>query len=170
MGQRNLVVDNLKFAFEGLFNPSEVYSIIAHFFHERGWDWYEFENHEEVTANGKQISLTLKPSTEASDYYALKMLIRISMLNLREVDVEVDNQTLKLHHGVIRMRITAYVISDRKKKWEEKPIFWFVSVMLEKFFFKNHYGKFSGWVKRETDDLLEKVKTYLNVNKYVKYK
>ena len=41
MPERYLVIDRLKLSYEGLFNADELYSLIAQFFYEKGWDWYE---------------------------------------------------------------------------------------------------------------------------------
>ena len=39
------------------------------------------------------------------------------------------------------MVIDGYVVSDRKGKWSEKPIYWFMGILFEKYFFHNHYQK-----------------------------
>ena len=49
MVERVLIVDHLKFSYEGLFNASELYSLISGWFFEKGWDWYEKMNDEIIT-------------------------------------------------------------------------------------------------------------------------
>ena len=46
MSERTLVVDHLKFHYEGLCNIGELYTFISTWFYEKGWDWYEKLNEE----------------------------------------------------------------------------------------------------------------------------
>ncbi|MEK6938513.1 MAG: hypothetical protein AABX04_05695 [Nanoarchaeota archaeon] len=166
MPERHLVIDHLKFGYEGLFNPAEVYNIISSFFFEKGYDWYEKVNEEQITPQGKQIHLILNPWKSASDYYKLIVKIQLNMIDLKEVEVEQQGQPLRLSQGVIRMTIDAYVLSDRKDKWGASTLHWLVMVLTEKYFFRNHLAKFETWVKSDAEDLLHKLKSYLNTNKY----
>lgn len=166
MPERHLVIDHLKFWYEGLFNPAEVYNIISSFFFEKGYDWYEKVNEEQITPNGKQIHLILNPWKSASDYYKLQVKIQINMIDLKEVEVEQQGQPLRLSQGVIRMTTDAYVLSDRKDKWGTSTLHWLVMILTEKYFFRNHLAKFETWVKSDVEDLLHKLKSYLNTNKY----
>ncbi|MBI2662278.1 hypothetical protein HYX11_02355 [Candidatus Woesearchaeota archaeon] len=166
MSERTLVVDHLKLSYEGLFNASELYNIISSWFYEKGWDWYEKMNQELVTPSGKQIRWLFEPWKNISDYYKLVMAIKIHILDVKQVEVEHEGQKIKLDHGVIRITFDGYVVSDRKGKWTNKPFTWFLSIIFEKYFFREHYSKFELWIKSDVDDLHQKIKSYLNVFKY----
>lgn len=166
MPERHLVVDHLKFGYEGLFNAAEVYNIISSFFFEKGYDWYEKYNDEQVTPKGKQIYLVLQPWKNASNYYKLQVKITLNINDIKELEVEQKGETMKVNQGIIRMVIDAYVFSDRKGKWGEKPFYWLFSILADKYFFREHYKKFEDWVKSDVEDLQYKIKTYLNVYKY----
>ena len=75
MAERNLVIDQLKFSYEGLFNAGELTSLISSWFYDKGWDWYEKLNQEQITSEGKQIRIILEPWKSASDYYKLAVQI-----------------------------------------------------------------------------------------------
>ena len=64
------------------------------------------------------------------------------------------------------MTYDGYVVSDRKEKWQQKPFYWFLSYVLEKYFFRQHFTKAKTWLESDIDDLHTKVKNYLNVFKY----
>lgn len=166
MPERTLVVDHLKFSYEGLFNSSELYNLIASFFFEKGWDWQEKINQEIITAQGKQIRIVLEPWKSSSDYYKLIIAIKLHMIDVKEVEVELNGEKLRLNHGIVRITFDGYVVSDRKGKWKRKPTFWLLALILEKYFFRHHYEKFETWLKSDIDDLYSKIKNYLNVFKY----
>lgn len=166
MPERTLVIDHLKFSYEGVFNLSELYAIISTFFYEKGWDWYEKFNQEQITPTGKHIKIVLEPWKNASDFYKLSISIKLIATDVKDVEVEHEGQTLKLNHGVLHFTFDAYVISDRKGKWSEKPLYWFLSVLAQRYFYRDHFAKMETWVTSDVDDLYNKIKGYLNVFNY----
>jgi len=168
MAERTLVVDHLKFSYEGLFNAGELYAIMNSFFFEKNYDWHEKLNQEMITPSGKQVYIILDPWKNISDYFKLSTNIKIIMTDLKDVEVEHEGQTLKLNQGLLKITYDGYVVSDRKGRWSKKPIYWFLSIIMEKYFYRNHLEKFETWMKSDIEDLMYKIKAYLNVYKNVK--
>lgn len=166
MAEKYLVIDHLKFSYEGLFNLAEIYNLISSYFFEKGWDWYEKLNEEQVTSEGKQVRLILEPFKSASDYYKLTMRLKINFTDVKEVEVQHEKEILHLNQGLLRMTIDASIICDRKNKWKDKPLMWFMSVLRDRYLYKQHYAKFETWLKSDVDELYNKIKNYLNVFKY----
>ncbi len=166
MAERNLIIDRQKFSYEGLFNPAELYNVIQSWFFEKAWDWYEELNHEEVTPEGKQIRLVLEPWKSVTDYYKLIIAMKVIMSDLKEVEVEKNGETLRLHHGLVKITFDGIVLSDRNDLWTEKPFYWLITILKEKYFLRHHFDKMEIWVKSDLDDLQQKIKTYLNTFKY----
>ncbi len=168
MPERTLVIDHLKFSYEGLFNAAELYNIISTFFYEKGYDWYEKSNYEQVTPSGKQMHIIIQPWKNVSDYYKLQVQIKLIMTDIKEVEVEHQGQELKLNQGLVRITFDGYVFSDRKGKWGDKPWKWLFVILTNKYFFREHLEKFETWVKSDIEDLQSKIKTYLNTYKYMR--
>ena len=166
MAERKLIIDRLKFSYEGLFNVAELYALISSWFYEKGWDWHERVNEELVTSEGKQIRLVLEPWKSVSDFYKLEMHIMVHFINVKDVEIEQDGQVLNLSQGLVRILFDAYVISDRNGQWSEKPVYWLLTVLSQKYFFRSHFEKMEIWLKSDVDDLYQKIKNYLNVFKY----
>ncbi|MEK6939296.1 MAG: hypothetical protein AABX31_01065 [Nanoarchaeota archaeon] len=162
MVERYLVIDRLKLMYEGLFNVDELHNLISSFFYEKGYDWYEKMNQVMVTPSGKQMRIILEPWKNMSDYYKLIVSIKINIIDLKDADVRIENSVIKTNQGTLRMVFDGYVISDRKSRWSQKPLYWFLSILFEKYFFKEHYGKAERWLKSDVEDLHSKIKTYLN--------
>lgn len=166
MGERKLVIDHLKFSYEGLFNLNEVYSVISTWFFEKGYDWYEKMNQELVTAQGRQIKMVLEPWKSVTNFYKLIIQIRLNFIDVKEVEVEKEGQALRLSQGLVRMTIDGYVLSDRSGAWTEKPFYWFLTIIGQKYFFRDHFARMEAWLKSDVDDMYNKVKNYLNAMKY----
>jgi len=166
MTERYLVVDHLRFSYEGLFNLTELYTIIPAWFYDKGYDWYEKMNQELVTSTGKQFKLIFEPWKNVSDYNKLVINIHLNMIDVKEVEVQHDNKTINLSQGLIRMTFDAYVVSDRFDRLSKKPLLWLLSVLADKYFYRSYFSRYETWIKSDVDDLHEKIKNYLNVYKY----
>lgn len=166
MPERYLVVDRLKMTHEGLFNFDELHNLISSFFYEKGYDWYEKMNQVIVTPQGKQMRLILEPWKNITDYYRLIISIKINVIDLKNVEVQSNNTKLSVNQGTVRVIFDGYVISDRKGKWSQKPLYWFMSFMFERYLFKEHYQKAERWLMSDVEDLHQKMKTFLNSFNY----
>lgn len=166
MTERTLVVDQLKFSYEGLFSASELYKLIDGWFYEKGWDKKELLNQELVTPNGRQMKLILEPWKTITDYFKLHMSIKLHMHDVKDVEIEKDGQKIKINQGEVKIIFNGYVLSDSNGVWNQKPFFWFLSILFNKYFFKDNYNRAERWVLSDVDDLYQKVKSFLNVNRY----
>ncbi|MEK6951233.1 MAG: hypothetical protein AABX13_05930 [Nanoarchaeota archaeon] len=166
MGERRLVIDHLKFSYDGLFNVNELYSVISGWFFEKGYDWHEHMNQELVTTEGRQVRLILEPWKSVTQFYKLIVNIHLNLIDLKGVEVEHKGQTVQLSQGTVRMTIDGYVMSDRSGAWTRKPLYWFFTMVGQKYFFRDHFARMEAWLKSDVDDMYNKVKNYLNVMKY----
>ena len=119
-----------------------------------------------VTPSGRQGEVILEPWKNISDYYKLTVSIKIHLIDVKEVEVEHQGSRIRTNQGTVRMIFDGYVISDRKNKWSTKPLYWFMSIMFEKYFFQNHFKKAESWIKGDVELLHQKIKTYFNSYKY----
>ena len=166
MADRHLVVDHLKIGYEGVFNADELYGVIANFFYERGWDWYEKLNEARNLPSGRQIYIELEPWKNISDFYKIAVIIKLIITDVKEVEIEKDGRIIRTNQGIIKITIDGFVISDRSGKWHEKPLRWFLGIILEQYFFSNHYEKAESWIRSDVEDLHQQIKNYLNTFKY----
>ena len=115
-----------------------------------------------VTPSGRQMRVILEPWKNISDYYKLIVSIKINVADLKDVEVKTDKSVIRTGQGTVRIIFDGYIISDRKNKWSEKPLYWFMSILFEKYLFREHYQKAERWVKSDVEDLHYKIKAYLN--------
>jgi hypothetical protein len=164
--ERAIVVDHLKISYEGLFNMAELHKLISEFFYNRNWDYSESLNEELITPEGKQIQIVYKPWKSVGNYYKLHTKIKLVAANVKDVEVEHDNQVLRLHQGLVRITMDGYIFFDRKGQFITSPFYWFFAVIFNKYIFKRHFEKFEIWIKHDLDELRYKIKNFLNTYKY----
>jgi len=166
VAERYLVVDRLKFSYEGLFNVSEVYAVITNFFFDKGWDYYEKVNQELVTPSGKQFRFVIKPFKSVTDFYKIHILIKLNFFDVKEVEIEHKGQMVRMNQGLMRMMIDAHIQADRKEVWTDGGVKWFLQLIFQKYFFKQHFDQTKDWLESDVSDLYEKVRTYMNSYNY----
>lgn len=166
MTERRIVIDHLKFSYEGLFNVEELYAVIVEWFYEKGWDYYEKVNQEQVTETGKHIRLILLPWKNLSDYHREELQIKIHMSDVKEVDVEFEGNQVRMHQGLIKITFDGYLKTDRWGWWSGNIFTWWLTYVLDKIFMREHYDKAEAWVESDVQDLYEKIKVFLNAYNY----
>ncbi|MBR9682911.1 hypothetical protein GOV03_00015 [Candidatus Woesearchaeota archaeon] len=166
MTEKNLIVDHTLLSYEGLFDLAELYRLIESWFYEKGWDKHERMNQEQITAEGKQIRIVLEPFKNITDYFKLIMKIKINFNNVTDVEIEHEGQKKKLQQGEVKMVFDGYILSDRQGRWNDKPLWWFLSIIFHKYIFKGQYTKAELWLKSDVEDVYQRVKSFLNVYRY----
>jgi len=166
MGEKKLVIDGLELHYEGLFDLDKLLEIIDKYVKERGYSTAEKRRHETVKTKSKQFSMELRPTKIKTEYYSLMIKIRINISNLKEVEVMKDDVKTKLHKGDITMLFDAWTTTDYKNRWENKPLYYFLLILVDKFIYKFHSGKFYGEVLEDTHYIYNNIKAHLNLHRY----
>ena len=118
------------------------------------------------TETGKQIRIVLEPWKNLSDYHREEMRIKIIMVDVKEVDVELDGKTVRMHQGLIKIIFDGYLKTDRKGWWSSNIFWWWFTYLSDKMFMRDHYDKAERWVESDVQDIYEKIKVYLNAYNY----
>jgi hypothetical protein len=166
MTERTLVIDQQKLSYDGLFDLAELYRLIDSWFYEKGWDKYEHINEEQTTPEGRQIRLVLEPWKSITDYFKIIIRIKANFNDIKDIEVEKEGKKVRLNQGEVKMIFDGYVLSDRHGRWNKKPFLWFLSIIFNKYLFKENYNKAERWLLSDLDDFYQRIKSFLNTYKY----
>lgn len=166
MPEQRIVVDHLTVSYSGIFNITELYQLVDNFFREKGYDKREMRNQEHVTPEGKYIELEFQPWKKVSDYvrHVVKVLVR--MLKVKEVTVEVDGKRRKMHKGKVYIIIDGYMYTDFESRWEQRPFYFFLRTIFDKFIYKSYTTMFEDLLVETCSQFHLTVKAYLNMHKH----
>jgi len=164
--EREIVVDKLRLAYEGLFSAKELYNLIDGWFFEKGYDKRENRNTEIVRPEGKYIEIELEPWKKVTDYARNVIKVRIIIEDLKEVVVEKDHHKVKLNHGKLKFVFDAYLDTDYENKWEGKPVFYFLRTIFDKYIYKPFTIGFETGVKDDLNQLHTQIKAFLNLYRF----
>lgn len=166
MTEKKLVIDQLRLNYEGLFSLNELYRTVSSWFYEHGYDYYEKKNVEQVTPTGKDIEIELRPWKKLTDYAKKELKIRMFLKDVKMVEVEKEGVKLKLNQGNIQMIFDAYLITDYEDRWENKPLFFFIRTLVDKYVYKFYTDRFEGDLVDDVHQVHQHVKAHLNLFRY----
>src|SRR3989338_925205 len=168
MSENRLIVDQTKLTYEGVFDLKGLFEMITQFFYEKGGDYVEKLNTEQIMPQGKTIKIELAPYKNITDYYKLIYRIRIYGTGIKQVELSKDGAKVPLDDGKLMIVIDGYIMSDRYNKWENQPVQWFFRALVDKYIFKVHFLKAEQWLLSDIDDLYLRIKSFLNVYRHAR--
>ncbi len=166
MSEKKLVVDQLKINYDGIFSVNGLYKLLDSWFYENAYDKLEKKNDERVTPNGKDIEIEMRPWKKPTDYANKIMKIRLFMKGIKDVVVEKDGVKHRLNQGSVQIIIDGYIETDYENKWEQKPTFFFIRALFDKYIFKFHTDAFEAELIDDVHHIQTSVKSFLNLYRY----
>jgi hypothetical protein len=168
MVERKLLVDEESMDYEGLFNLLELYSVIDDYLKLKGYDKFEPMNEENVHPNGKDIHIIIRPVKWHTDYVRKVLKIDVQMLGIKEVETEIDKAKVKLNQGKIKILFSAYLETDWEGRWEQKPIYYFIRTMFDKYIYRKHTKDFESEILADHNELKDRLGAFLNLYRFRK--
>jgi len=169
MSEKKLVIDQMKLTFEGIFDLNGLYRTIDSWFYEKNYDKWEKRNYEQVMPTGKDIEIELLPWKKTTDYFKNTIRIRMRFTNIKDVEIEKEGVKLRLNQGKIMMIFDGYLESDYEGKWEEKPLFFLIRTLFDKYVFRPYFNKFEKWLVNDVYDVHGRIQRFLNLYRYEKH-
>jgi hypothetical protein len=166
MAERRLVVDHMKLSYEGLFNIHELFTLIDHWFREKGFDKREVRNQEHIRPDGKYIEVELQPWKKITDYARHVIKVNMVMLRVKEVIVEQGGRRYKMQNGKINMTFDGYLDTDYEDRWEQKPFYFFLRTLFDKFVYRTYSAEFEDLLVENVTQLIQAIKSFLNLYRY----
>ena len=166
MAERRLVVDHLRVKYEGLFSLFELYKLIDSWLREKAFDKREIRNQEHVKPDGKYVELVLMPWKKISDYARHVIRIELRAFKLRDVIVEMDNRKVNLNKARLDIIIDAYLDMDYENRWEQKPVYFFMKTLFDKYIYRTYSTQFEELLVENVTQLHTLIKSFLNLHRY----
>lgn len=136
MGEKNLVINNRKIKYSGMFRTDELLSTINHALQQKGYAKSEKKSEELVTADGRLIQVELRPSRRVSPYMVLLIKIHLVLDNVTETSKEVAGTKKKFQQGDVLIAFDSWSMTDHEGRWSTKPFNYFMKAVIHKYVYK----------------------------------
>ena len=166
MSEKRLVIDELELHYNGLFDINGLLKTIDAITIDKGYTKQEKRRTETVTPTGKEFYMELRPVKRKTAYYVLMIKLRISIGNMKEVEVIKDKTKVILNEGEIKILFDAWTTTDFEFRWEQKPIYYFLRNMFERVVYKIHTDRYLDELVDDCHFFHKNIKAYLNVHRF----
>lgn len=166
MVEHKLIVDGLRLKYEGLFEVVEFFKEVEDWMREKGMEKEIKKKEEHVKASGKKIQWFIEIWKKPTDY--AKQVVRVNALmdNVKEISIVKGGHRKKLNQGDILVIFDAFLETDLEGRWQQKPVYWFLRALYDKFIWKIWTNKFEDELVSLTYDLHKRIHGFLNLYKY----
>jgi len=166
MSEKRLVIDELELNYNGLFDINGLLSAIDAIAVDRGYSKQEKRRTETVTPTGKEFNMELRPVKVKTAYYVLMIKLRISIHNMRDVEMVRDKAKVILNEGEIKILFDAWTTTDFEFRWESKPIYYFLRNIFERIVYKVHTDRYLDELVDDCHFFHKNIKAYLNAHRF----
>ena len=166
MTEKYPVVDKRTISYEGLFNASELFYTIDSWLRDNGYDKYEKKVLEKNLESGRFVQHKMEPYKKINDYVKLVIEITLTLSELKDVTIEKEGLKIALNKGKVDCSLAGVLYTDYEGRWETKPIFFFIGVLLDKFIFKTRFHYYVDTLRKDVTNLEHEIKTFLNLSRF----
>ncbi len=166
MAERMTIIDGEKIVYKGLFDFKELYNVIDAFLWQKGFDKRVRKNEEQVSQDGKYISVILQPWKRITEYIKHEIKMVITVHHAKDEIREIDGIKRKLTNGVVEITFFAYLVTDYEGRWEQRAEYFFLRTIFDKFVYKMQNSSMSGLLKTDVKLLKGEVEAFLNLHRF----
>lgn len=162
MTEKNLVINQRKIIYHGIFRTDELLSVIRGALREKGYSYLEKKSEELVTPAGRVLQLELRPTKNVAQYVSLMIKIHVVLDNVTETVKEMSGIRQKFQQGDALIAFDAWSFTDYEGRWGTKPLSFFLKGVIHKYLYKFPLEEgFVGLLVQDTAYVYGKVKNLL---------
>ncbi len=136
MVEKNLVINNRRFTYSGVFSFSDLLEVINKAIKKKGYANSEKRNEEVVNEIGKNIYLELRPRKEKSNYVTVWIKIKLNFRNITQIQQEHNGHKRVMEQGNVEIIYDSWVYTDWEDRWGQGPFNFFMKAFVHKWFYK----------------------------------
>ncbi len=136
MVEKNLLINNKKISYHGVFRTDELFSVLRQVLEEKGYAYAEKRNEELVTPEGRLLQLELRPVKQVSPYMQFMVKIRMTLDNITETTKDVSGIKQKYQQGDVVIAFDAWSITNHEGRWGLKPFSYFMKSVIHKYVYQ----------------------------------
>jgi len=162
MTEKKFVVDGMKLSYNGPFDIIDFYRQVEDWISAKGLEKEIKKKVEHVEASGKKIEWFLEIWEDVGEYARRIVRLRALFNNVQEVKVQKGKRKKKLNKGEALIIIDGILETDIQGKWQQKPVYYFLRALTDKFIYKFHMNKIEDRLAKDAYDLHHTLEDFFN--------
>ena len=143
MVEKRQIIDALRLNYNGVFDVVEFYKEVEDWIARKGMEKEIKKKGEHITPSGKNIEWFIEIWKKPADYAKIVVRIRALMSNIKDVEIVKDKSKINLNQGNIVIQFDGFIEQDVTGRWQQKPLYYFMRAVYDKFIHKLWSDKFN---------------------------
>ena len=160
MVEKKFVVDGVKIKYSGNFDVIEFYKKVEEWISSKGKEKEIKKKTEHVKPEGKRIEWFIEIWEDVTEY--ARSIVRIDAIFTDIKEVKDKKTKRKLNKGKAVITFDGILETDIQGKWQQKPWFFFLRALVDKFIYKFHMNKIEDKLAADTYELHDKLDDFFN--------
>jgi len=140
MVEKKIVIDNMNFGYEGVFNVVDFYKAMDVWIQDKNLEKELKKKLQHTLKKGRKIEWLIEIWDMPSDYAKRVVRLRALFNNIKDVKVNGKN----MNNGDVLIVIDGILETDIEGKWHQKPTHYFLRAAYDKIFNKFYTNRFEG--------------------------
>lgn len=142
MTEKRQIIDALRLNYNGVFDVVELYREIEDWIVKHGMEKEIKKKREHVKADGKNIEWFIEIWKSPTDYAKIIVRVKALMSNIKDVEIVKGDSKINLNHGNVTIIFDGFIEQDIKGRWQQKPLYYFIRSLYDKYVYKLWSNKF----------------------------
>jgi len=162
MVEKKFVIDGMKLSYNGPFSVIEFYKTVEDWISKKGKEKDIKKKSEHVDPKGKKIEWLIEIWEEPAEY--IRTIVRLQALftDITETKVKKGKKTRKLNKGNALIILDGILETDIEGKWQQKPMFYFIRALVDRFLWKFHSNKGEDQLAADVNELHDTLKEFFD--------
>lgn len=166
MVERQTLVNKQKINYDGVFVVKEIYDFFDNFMKKHGYQRHNIQNGEYVKKNGRNIEMIFELRKPISEYYANVIRINMQLEDVKDIEIDKEGYKKNANIGKICFSLDCISQQDFEHKWENKPGFFFIRILFDRYLFKPFTTNYQGLAMKDYTMFVNELKAKLNLYRY----
>lgn len=164
--EKKIVVDGLRFSYNGPFDIIEFYKEVEKWMQENGMEKEVKKKLEIVEEKGKKIEWLVECWKMAMAQAKVVVRLRALFTDVTEVELKKDKAKRKLNQGKVLITIDGFLETDFSHHWTTKPWYYFMRGIIDKFIWPVWLDKYDKQVIDSSNDLHQRLSSFFKLYRY----
>ncbi len=162
MVEKKFVIDGMKLSYNGPFDIIEFYKKVEDWIQAKGKEKDIKKKVEHVEPSGKKIEWFLEIWENVREWARPIVRMQALFADVKEVKIKRGKRQKKLNRGNALITIDGILETDISGKWQQKPIFYFLRALVNKFVYHFYMIKIEDKLAKDCYDLHDSLSDFFN--------
>jgi len=164
--EKKIVVDQLRLSYNGVFDINEFYNEVENWIVKNGMEKETKKKLEHVLPDGRKLEWFIESWKRVADYAKAVVRMRALFTDVKEVDITKDGSRRRLNEGNVLIFFDGILETDTYGRWQQKPLFYFMRALYDKFVWKFYTNRFEAELIKEVYDMHKTLEKFFNLYEY----